>query len=251
MPGSEADPGHPVLNRLVLRVRRRERQQEIDVGPELVGGLEALFPRLPLDRRRSCGRLVAEVGAERLELVLLLDLFDVGQILGVEQLGACQRAEELGVTLDDALYALGQLTFPRRRCQQHAHAVVAVFDRSGIVEHETPEIVPLTGVEALRFDLRQGQDPGLGAQIDPGVGVRRVVVRRNDVGVLRRGRAQMEPLAEAAAVGLRTVASIAWRYIGAVHHHQRPSKSELSAAADERRIAIAETQTILDGWMAD
>ena len=147
----------------------------------------------------AAGAWCPEELAQRLEPVALLDLLDARKVrLAADHLGAGERAEQIALAAHDTGDACGQLALPGRRGEQVAVAVVAIEHRAGIVEHVAPVVVPLTGVEPLRLDLGHRQHPRLGAQVQPRVGVRRVVVGGDDVEVGGRREPEMQPLAKPA-----------------------------------------------------
>jgi hypothetical protein len=170
---------------LVLRIRRREPHHEVGVCPELVCGFEAFVPGQPLDLWRRCGSRLTEERTERFQLVLALDVLHILHVGRIDQLRSGQRPEELRVTPHNPLDTSGKVAPPCWRGQQDRHTIVAILNRPGVVEYKAPQVVPLTRVEPSRIDPRHRQHPRLSPHIHPCIRVRRVVVWRNDVGVLR------------------------------------------------------------------
>jgi hypothetical protein len=195
---------------------RDEGKDEADIAP--VGFLRfvPLRPRRPLDgggRRRSSR---AEERAQRLELVGLLDLLHARKVrLAANHLRACERPEQIALPSDHALDARRRCDFPGRRGHQVAVPVVAVEHRAGIVEDVATEVVPLAGIEPRRLDLGHARHPRLGAPVQPGVRIRRIVVGSDDVEVGGRREPEMHPLAKPA------VALNGLHVHGLIVHHQR------------------------------
>ncbi len=129
----------------------------------------------------------AEKFGEGFGFVAGLDFFDVGEIGGIEQLGAEENVGEFGFTVENGFDAYGSVAGPAGARDEEIAAVVAVDAGAEIREVEGVEIDELRGVVATLFDFGHGDDHGFGAEIGPEEGIGSVGVGSDDEFVFGSG----------------------------------------------------------------
>ena len=142
---ADADARELRAQRLLLGDLRRELQQEVEIGDEI--GLERVLAdefREGDGRRRRRRRLVQE-RRKRLDLVPGLDLLDVVDVLGVEELGAVDDEAELRLGAEH-LGDPGRLVAAPARSRDHVAA--------GAVARRTAADVPV--VERVHVGQHDG-----------------------------------------------------------------------------------------------
>ena len=149
-------------------VRGAELKQEAQHIEELQRGfhLGRRHRRDPGNGGRGGRSWFAEEGGERLRFVLGLDLLDVVEVGGVEELGAADDVDELGLRPEDFGDAGGDGTFPSRAGDEKRAAAVAGCAGAEVVEIEGVKVHHLEDPIAVLLDGRDGEDDGLGAEVE-------------------------------------------------------------------------------------
>ncbi|MNT25896.1 hypothetical protein D3C72_1614410 [compost metagenome] len=169
-------------------MRGRELKQEGQLVKE-GGGRARVLRRQgwrPLDRWRGGRRRSIEKLGKCLQAIARLDTFDVGQVLGAEQLSPAHHADKLCFGLEHFSDARGCRAIPIGARDQISSALVArsaatdIGEVIGVLVHQLEHEVPPL------FYRRHGKNDGLGAQVQTRHGIRRVGIRRDERGVVRR-----------------------------------------------------------------
>ena len=118
-------------------------------------------------------------------------------------MGPGEGAYEICLGAEDLRDALGHGAVPVRTGEEVVPRLATGGARAGIGEVVGIEVEPLVDIVARCRDGRKRQDHGFGPQVQPGPGIGRVIVGRNDIGVGRRGRARVvtEPVYPADIAG--------------------------------------------------
>ena len=159
--------------------RGRELEREVEDLEELRRGplLLRCQRRHEVDRRGRRRRGLVQVHRQRRGLVAGLDLLDLVDVGGPQQLGAVQHEREIGVGPDDLVDTLRLFALPIRPRQKVFPAAVAGGAAADVGHVVRVEVDELQRVVAVLLDRRDGQDQRFGAQVGAEGRVRRVRVR--------------------------------------------------------------------------
>ncbi len=128
----------------------------------------------------AAGAGFPEERAEGLRLVTLLDLLDIAQVAGIEQLRPEKYVSKLRLETDDIPDSRRRLSPPARAGHKEGAAVIAVDPRTEVRHVERIEVDQLGGIITVRLNLRHGDDDRLCPQVHPKERVRRVGVWRDN-----------------------------------------------------------------------
>src|SRR5208337_1086579 len=119
----------------------------------------------PINRRRGGRGGLVEEGRERLYFIFRLNLLDVVQIRGIQELRAADYADQFSFRMDDFRDAFRRLSGPARSSHQESAASIPRGARAYVVEVEGVEIEHLENEVTVLFDRRSREHDGLGAQV--------------------------------------------------------------------------------------
>ncbi|MNY09908.1 hypothetical protein D3C86_1428570 [compost metagenome] len=138
---------------------------------------------------------------QRTQTVLLLQGTHRRQVLGVFQARSPKHHDDFGFTAQHGLDAVRCRALPAGSDDQVIPRIATGAEHADIGKVVGVLVDQLKHVIALVIDRRHAQHLGFAAQVEPGPGVRRVVVRRDDVAVVRgKQLAVMTKAVEAADV---------------------------------------------------
>lgn len=138
---------------------------------------------------------------------------DIRHIVRAVQGGAGQRADDIRLRMEDLADAFWLEAAPARTCNEIIAGIEPCGPYSDIREILREQIYPLDDIVTILRHSRHAKHPGFGAQVEPCPGIRRVVVRRDDVMISRgEGLRVVAELTKSADIFRRAFVSTACLY---------------------------------------
>src|SRR3974390_231752 len=183
--GADTDRGKLQADSYLFWDLRTKLQQEVQEPGELP--FECVFGELwKFDGRRRGRRRSMRIGGQGLGSVSVLDLFDIGYVIGAEELSAEDQQAKLCVGLECAENAPWCSAMPSPTGDHVTASGVAGGARANVAVVEGVHVNELDRVVTVLGDLGDAENDGLSAQVRLQHGVGSIAVGCDNRGVFRR-----------------------------------------------------------------